>query len=196
MSGDRNLICPVDQTKMVMSARQGIEIDYCPSCRGVWLDRGELNKIIERTSAPGGANAPVPPQQAAQPAQPPQPAAPPQAPQPPQPAAGGAWTPQPSAQPPQAPAPAAGVWSPQPTSQPGHAPAPPPPGGQWTPQPTGQPHQPPPGQWTPQPTQHPMPGAHAGAHWQPQHRPHHGDDYKYGHGRHKRPKSFLEELFD
>ena len=35
MSGDRNLICPVDQTKMVMSARQGIEIDYCPTCRGV-----------------------------------------------------------------------------------------------------------------------------------------------------------------
>jgi Zn-finger nucleic acid-binding protein len=38
-----------------MSERQGIEIDYCPRCRGVWLDRGELDKIIER--APGGASA-------------------------------------------------------------------------------------------------------------------------------------------
>jgi len=34
-----------------MSERQGIEIDYCPKCRGVWLDRGELDKIIERSSA-------------------------------------------------------------------------------------------------------------------------------------------------
>ena len=33
-----------------MSDRQGVEIDYCPKCRGVWLDRGELDKIIERTS--------------------------------------------------------------------------------------------------------------------------------------------------
>jgi Zn-finger nucleic acid-binding protein len=33
-----------------MSERQGIEIDYCPTCRGVWLDRGELDKIIERTA--------------------------------------------------------------------------------------------------------------------------------------------------
>ena len=40
--------CPVDGTKLVMSERQGVEIDYCPDCRGVWLDRGELDKIIER----------------------------------------------------------------------------------------------------------------------------------------------------
>ena len=40
--------CPVDGTKLVMSERQGVEIDYCPECRGVWLDRGELDKIIER----------------------------------------------------------------------------------------------------------------------------------------------------
>ena len=39
-----------------MSERQGIEIDYCPTCRGVWLDRGELDKIIERSAA-----APAPP---------------------------------------------------------------------------------------------------------------------------------------
>ncbi|MGH2790715.1 MAG: zf-TFIIB domain-containing protein [Actinomycetota bacterium] len=40
--------CPVDGTQLMMSERQGIEIDYCPQCRGVWLDRGELDKIIER----------------------------------------------------------------------------------------------------------------------------------------------------
>jgi Zn-finger nucleic acid-binding protein len=41
--------CPVDGTKLVMSERQGVEIDYCPDCRGVWLDRGELDKIVERS---------------------------------------------------------------------------------------------------------------------------------------------------
>ena len=41
--------CPVDDTELMMSDRQGIEIDYCPKCRGVWLDRGELDKIIERS---------------------------------------------------------------------------------------------------------------------------------------------------
>ena len=41
--------CPVDGTLLQMSERQGIEIDYCPKCRGVWLDRGELDKIIERS---------------------------------------------------------------------------------------------------------------------------------------------------
>ena len=40
--------CP--DTALVMSDRQGVEIDYCPQCRGVWLDRGELDKIIERSS--------------------------------------------------------------------------------------------------------------------------------------------------
>jgi Zn-finger nucleic acid-binding protein len=44
--------CPVCNTeRLVMAERQGIEIDYCPKCRGVWLDRGELDKIIERASA-------------------------------------------------------------------------------------------------------------------------------------------------
>jgi Zn-finger nucleic acid-binding protein len=42
--------CPVDGTMLTMADRQGIEIDYCPKCRGVWLDRGELDKIIERSS--------------------------------------------------------------------------------------------------------------------------------------------------
>ena len=41
--------CPTDATPLVMSERSGIEIDYCPTCRGVWLDRGELDKIIERS---------------------------------------------------------------------------------------------------------------------------------------------------
>ena len=41
--------CPTDGTTLVMSERSGIEIDYCPQCRGVWLDRGELDKIIERS---------------------------------------------------------------------------------------------------------------------------------------------------
>ncbi len=43
--------CPVCNVALVMSDRQGIEIDYCPQCRGVWLDRGELDKIIERSAA-------------------------------------------------------------------------------------------------------------------------------------------------
>ena len=45
------MLCPLDKTLLVMSERQGIEIDYCPTCRGVWLDRGELDKIIERSGA-------------------------------------------------------------------------------------------------------------------------------------------------
>ncbi|MBI5900301.1 MAG: zf-TFIIB domain-containing protein [Rhodocyclales bacterium] len=64
--------CPVCiETTLVMTERQGIEIDYCPQCRGVWLDRGELDKIIERSqhdpayaaSQQGGAPQPQQPQQ-------------------------------------------------------------------------------------------------------------------------------------
>jgi Zn-finger nucleic acid-binding protein len=51
--------CPTDGTTLTMSERSGIEIDYCPECRGVWLDRGELDKIIER-SLTQGAPAPAP----------------------------------------------------------------------------------------------------------------------------------------
>ena len=55
--------CPTcDGVNLVMSERSGIEIDYCPQCRGVWLDRGELDKIIER-AAPAAAQQPA--QQAA-----------------------------------------------------------------------------------------------------------------------------------
>ena len=42
--------CPNCNETLIMADRQGIEIDYCPNCRGVWLDRGELDKIIERSA--------------------------------------------------------------------------------------------------------------------------------------------------
>jgi uncharacterized protein len=42
--------CPVCNVALTMADRQGVEIDYCPKCRGVWLDRGELDKIIERAA--------------------------------------------------------------------------------------------------------------------------------------------------
>lgn len=45
----RPMACPIDGAVLTMSERQGIEIDYCPQCRGVWLDRGELDKIIGRS---------------------------------------------------------------------------------------------------------------------------------------------------
>lgn len=51
--------CPTCATDLVMADRQGVEIDYCPKCRGVWLDRGELDKIIERSTtsvAPAGGS--------------------------------------------------------------------------------------------------------------------------------------------
>lgn len=44
--------CPnCKEVNLVMSERQGVEIDYCPECRGVWLDRGELDKIIEKSGS-------------------------------------------------------------------------------------------------------------------------------------------------
>ena len=55
--------CPVDSIDLIMSERSGVEIDYCPQCRGVWLDRGELDKILDRvaeTMGPG-VSAPPPP---------------------------------------------------------------------------------------------------------------------------------------
>src|SRR6188768_1264884 len=53
-----HMLCPQCKTPLTMSDRQGVEIDYCPQCRGVWLDRGELDKIIER-SAPQAPAAPA-----------------------------------------------------------------------------------------------------------------------------------------
>jgi uncharacterized protein len=44
------MLCPICNVDLSLSEKQGIEIDYCPKCRGIWLDRGELDKIIERSS--------------------------------------------------------------------------------------------------------------------------------------------------
>ena len=59
------MLCPHCQVPLTMSERQGVEIDYCPQCRGVWLDRGELDKIIDRsaqlTAEPAAPVAPMPP---------------------------------------------------------------------------------------------------------------------------------------
>lgn len=48
--------CPIDNADLQMMERQNVEIDYCPKCRGVWLDRGELDKIIERSEKEMGTN--------------------------------------------------------------------------------------------------------------------------------------------
>lgn len=45
------MLCPIDDVDLKLSDREGIEVDYCPKCRGVWLDRGELDKIIERSES-------------------------------------------------------------------------------------------------------------------------------------------------
>lgn len=52
------MLCPVCKIDLIISDRQGVEIDYCPQCCGVWLDRGELDKIIER-AMPTAAPAPA-----------------------------------------------------------------------------------------------------------------------------------------
>ena len=62
------MACPVCRTALAMSDRQGVEIDYCPTCRGVWLDRGEIDKIVERSVEPppqsrSPQRAPVDPRQ-------------------------------------------------------------------------------------------------------------------------------------
>ena len=52
--------CPNDGATLTMSERSGVEIDYCPECRGVWLDRGELDKILDRAAADTPPAAPPP----------------------------------------------------------------------------------------------------------------------------------------
>jgi uncharacterized protein len=60
--------CPNDGAVLTMSERAGVEIDYCPECRGVWLDRGELDKILDRAAAEtSAAPAPAAPAPAAPP---------------------------------------------------------------------------------------------------------------------------------
>ena len=54
------MLCPVCKVALTMADRQGVEIDYCPQCRGVWLDRGELDKIIERSAAEMAPPPPAP----------------------------------------------------------------------------------------------------------------------------------------
>jgi len=64
--------CPVcADTQLQMTDRQGVEIDYCPKCRGVWLDRGELDKIIDRAAGDYPTAAPPPPSPPQQPSAPP-----------------------------------------------------------------------------------------------------------------------------
>lgn len=58
MTSHDEMSCPTCRVALVMSDRQGIEIDYCPKCRGVWLDRGELDKILERSLAAAVPAAP------------------------------------------------------------------------------------------------------------------------------------------
>ncbi len=45
----QGMLCPHCKVPLLMTSREGVEIDYCPKCRGVWLDRGELDKIVERS---------------------------------------------------------------------------------------------------------------------------------------------------
>jgi Zn-finger nucleic acid-binding protein len=52
--------CPVCDVPLSISSREGVEIDFCPQCRGVWLDRGELDKVIERASAAMATAGPAP----------------------------------------------------------------------------------------------------------------------------------------
>jgi uncharacterized protein len=64
MTTGEDMKCPNDGATLTMSERSGIEIDYCPECRGVWLDRGELDKILERSltqAVPPPAPSPPPP---------------------------------------------------------------------------------------------------------------------------------------
>lgn len=63
MTHGAGMLCPSCKVDLVMTERQNIEIDYCPKCRGVWLDRGELDKIIEKSVSqpqPGAASQPSP----------------------------------------------------------------------------------------------------------------------------------------
>lgn len=65
------MYCPICKTvNLVMSERHGIEIDYCPQCRGIWLDRGELDKIIDRSlsASSGQRTENIPPSHTNQPA--------------------------------------------------------------------------------------------------------------------------------
>ena len=53
------MLCPIDGSPLSKSSREGVEIDFCPKCRGVWLDRGELDKILERAGTAAGGPATI-----------------------------------------------------------------------------------------------------------------------------------------
>ena len=60
MFKEKQMKCPsCPDAVLAMTDRQGIEIDYCPQCRGVWLDRGELDKLLERAAMPGASRHPM-----------------------------------------------------------------------------------------------------------------------------------------
>ena len=52
LTKNKTMKCPNCNVNLLITDRNNVEIDYCPECRGVWLDRGELDKIIERSSQP------------------------------------------------------------------------------------------------------------------------------------------------
>jgi hypothetical protein len=59
LTEETRMKCPTcPDTRLVMSERQGVEIDYCPNCRGIWLDRGELDKLLDRAAAQAPQAAP------------------------------------------------------------------------------------------------------------------------------------------
>ncbi|MBC9031671.1 zf-TFIIB domain-containing protein [Sphingomonas sp. JC676] len=64
---NQGMPCPVCRSQLVAMERQGVEIDHCPNCRGVWLDRGELDKILERSASQAQAWRPAAPQPQPQP---------------------------------------------------------------------------------------------------------------------------------
>ncbi len=64
---DTAMQCPTCTiTNLLMTVREGVEIDYCPQCRGVWLDRGELDKLIDRAASPPPSSRAEPTHQAPQ----------------------------------------------------------------------------------------------------------------------------------
>jgi len=68
MTASIGLLCPACKVDLVMTERKDVEVDYCPKCRGVWLDRGELDKIIEKSAAQEAQQQrPAAPQPQAQP---------------------------------------------------------------------------------------------------------------------------------
>ena len=64
------LVCPNDNTAMQSVSRSGVEFDFCPTCRGIWLDRGELEKIMAAAREEGSSDSSMQPPQPAQPVQP------------------------------------------------------------------------------------------------------------------------------